>query len=268
VRALALVLVAACGGGGGGGGGGIFGTPDAPPPAHSGGAGVSIYKGTGGGSTIVGTSAYASFDAAPPQCPILMKMGNCYVEQCSTTTPMHMYENAGSVHITGTSQPITLDPAADNTYMSFTATADLAQPGDMLTVTADGTTVPGYTETLVVPSKITITSPAKPAAAVPVSRAADYTIAWSGGSTGDVELAAGSSTQGAPFVYCQIPSSAGTGTIPAALLSMLPAGMGSISAHGWSTMTKQASDWGLYFSIFYDAIWPDDSIASITVTFN
>lgn len=267
MRALALVVLAACGGNGGPGGG-LFGMPDAPPPAHSGGAGVNVYKGIGGGSTIVGTSAYASFDAAPNQCPVLMHVGNCYVEQCSTTMPTHMYQNAGTVHITGTSQPITLTPATDNTYMSFTATADLAQPGDMITVTADGTTVPGYTETLAMPSKVTVTSPAKPTGALSVARSADFTVAWSGGTTGDVELSASSGTQGAPFVYCQLSASAGTGTIPAALLAMLPAGTGGIGVTGWSTMTKQVDDWGLYFSLFYDAIWPDESIASIPVTWN
>ena len=58
------------------------------------------------------------------------------------------------------------------------------------------------------------------------------------------------------------------GTVPAALLSLLPAGQGGMSLVGWASTTKETLGWGLYFSLFYDSLWPDGTLAGIGVTFN
>lgn len=113
-----------------------------------------------------------------------------------------------------------------------------------------------------------ITSPPKPATTVTISRASDYTLTWTGGTSGRVDVGASSAGNNTAYVFCDFEASAGTGTIPAALLSMLPAGQGGIGITGWASTSKQVSDWGLYFSLFYDSLWPDGTLAAIGVTFN
>ncbi len=270
MRRWLLVLVAACGGGGNGnpfatdgnGGGGA----DGAPPAHNGGAGVSVYKGSSTSGPVVGTSGYASFDSAGYECTTSNRIGTCYLESCTSSTTI-TYASAGTLTITGGAQTITLTPDATNKYAPFSAMTDLVQPGQMLTLTAAGATVPAYTATLAMPAPLTITSPSKTSTPLPVSRGADFTLAWSGGTAGNVSVSASSSSTGEPFVFCEFAASAGTGSIPGPLLAMLPAGAGAIGATGWVSTTKQASDWSLYFSAFYDSVWPDNTLASISVTF-
>jgi hypothetical protein len=254
-RAWFACALAACGSGGGDDSG-----PDAAPPGHAGGVALSSLKSTS--PALASTAASAAFtDSA---CTQSARTGGCYIQTC---TPSQTYVSGGTVTISGGSETITLMPRADNMYQTFSAMTEVFQPGQMASVSTTGGTAPAYMATLTMPSRITITAPAKSTTAVGVDRTQDYTITWSGGTSGDVELFASSTTNPNSYVICAIPASAGSGTILSALLSMLPAGMGSISFIGWSTTQKISGDWSLYFSLFEDALWPDGSIASLPVTF-
>ena len=133
-RAWVLALLAACGGSSVGSDANGGGGPDAPPPAHTGGVGFTVNKAVGS-SPNASSSAYAQFNSAAPQCTTSHRTGPCYLQQCTTAVTT---VSAGTITITGGSQPITLTPGTTGQYNAFGATIDLAHPGDQLTVTAQG----------------------------------------------------------------------------------------------------------------------------------
>lgn len=111
-RASILALVAACGGSSAGSDANGGGGPDGPPPAHTGGAGLTVYKATSASGPVVGTSAYAQFNSSAPQCTTSHRMGTCYLQQCTTAVTA---VSAGAITITGGSQAIDLTPGTGGT---------------------------------------------------------------------------------------------------------------------------------------------------------
>jgi hypothetical protein len=215
--------------------------------------------------TTASTNAFAVFDLGA-SCTVSNRMGDCYVQEC---TNARNYVSDGTVTISAgdASAPITLTPGANQQYTPFTMMAVLFQAGQTVSVSTSGGTAPAYTASAAMPSRITISAPAKPAGALSIDRAQDFTVAWTGGAVGDVELLASSTASPNKYVICEVLQSAGTGTIPGALLSMMPSGAGAISVDGWSRTTKVEADWGLYFSLFGNSLWPDGSLATISATF-
>jgi hypothetical protein len=262
VRGLALAFLAACGGGGSSVGTDATGQgPDAAPPAHNGGAELTVYK----SSVTTGSTAFAEFNMQPAQCTTSHRTGSCYVQTCTTGLTA---VSAGTVTITGGSAPITLTPDGTGSYSPFTTMTDVAHPGDPLTVTAAGEVAPAYTTTLTMPGPLTITSPARPSTTVNINRGADFAVQWSGGTSGLALVTASAASNPNTFIECEVQASAGTATLPSTLLSMLAAGQGGIGITAWASTTKDAGTWALYFSLFYDSLWPDGTPASIAVTWN
>jgi hypothetical protein len=185
--------------------------------------------------------------------------GNGYVEV-----------SAGTLTVTGGTAPIVIAPTTSGanvsySYVAATGTGDGGPSfaaGDTLTVSASGGAAPAFTATIALPGTIQITEPPPPSPTLPdgavlplptlttpIGRTAALTIAWTGGSSGNVLVALGES--GGAAVECLFPESAGRGVIPAAALAYLaptPADGGAnalLTIAPLSTSTVVTSGWGI-----------------------
>ena len=229
-RALGLCLVVACGAPGTGGDD-DNGTPDAAAPAPLG--------------NVVMCAVHAVGD-------------NCMIDTCTTAMPTPA--SAGTITIAGLAAPITLAPKTDSTYEAYNGMALLFGHGETATITAAGAEVPSFTATVTTPSKATISVPAN-AMPLAVSRTHDFTAKWSG-SSGKLQVAL---ISGMTELWCRFDASAGTGTIPAATMAMLPASpTGSIGFISLAPQTIVAGDWSIDVAADYSAVWPDGSLAGTT----
>ena len=272
-RLVWLLALAACGGddsGGGDDGGG--GGPDASVPSNNGFVQLSAYNAVASATPIVGGSASASFvtTAATSSCT-QHTVGACDVYVCSTTTPTQSYASDGTITITGLAQAVTLTPQSNNMYAPFsTQQAPLFSGGETVTLHGTGGTAPAFTLMVTMPSRATITSPTKPAGtsgSVTIQRSQDFSASWTGGGAGKLYLYVSGPSGSGATVSCGFDASAGTGKIPAAALSMLPAGMGSFSAASLAVKTLDMTDWRIYGQGFFNAVWAaDTSMAAATAT--
>jgi hypothetical protein len=117
-----------------------------------------------------------------------------------------------------------------NTYTDNSATDAMLKwaAGDTLGFTAAGATVNAFTATVVAGGFMQGINPALGGAALTVPKASDFTITWTAGTTAGslafFALAAlkGSTSDGT--ITCQVMDSAGTLTVPRALLGMMTTG--------------------------------------------
>jgi hypothetical protein len=128
--------------------------------------------------------------------------------------------------IAGGTGPITITPGSSGAYSYFSPSPGdpTITGGSALTVSGSGATVPAFTAAITMPDDIAVTMPAQPASfttPIAVSRSADLAIAWTGGGVGDVSVVAEQqvSTNTFTMISCSFPSSAGSGTVPAAALA-------------------------------------------------
>jgi hypothetical protein len=264
-----LLMVAILGGGcgttaatgdGGGGSGGDGGSVQ--PTTKSGGVTVQSYTATQAttGTALAAGDLSAEFEAASA-CPTTT-IGPCVLSSCGI--PTATAESAGTITVTGALVPASISPAADKTYTAL-MTQPLFSGGETLTVTAAGADVPAFTHTLVAPAKITITSPAKPASASPylmIDRSAGFSVAWTGGGASTVQIALLGGTGSNLDLSCHFPASAGSATIPASALAMLPAGTGGFAMAAIATDSLVAGDYAISLFGYYNGVWTDDSIVS------
>jgi hypothetical protein len=102
-------------------------------------------------------------------------------------------------------------------------------PGQPLTITASGATVPAFSLAISVPTAIAVTQPDLNASPLTIVRSMDLPIAWTGGGpVGNVNFSLLQDVGGTTIdVQCSAPSSAGHGVIPASALSyLIPTGQG------------------------------------------
>jgi hypothetical protein len=158
---------------------------------------------------------------------------------------MPTFGSAGSIHIAGGLYPIALQPPPDNSYRSGLSTTALWNGGETLTVSASGgADVPAFTAQVTAPSEPRITAPAVTAGTFALSRAQDLVVTWSGGS-GDALDFAINDAQVTTIVECHFPLAAGSGTVPSALLMLLPAGAGGSGANVHSNGSAAPSGWSV-----------------------
>jgi hypothetical protein len=264
-----LILLTACGGSAATMGDDDDGPgPDAAPPANTGFVALSTYSGSSGGTAFQGGAASASFNTTPGAACAEEKFDNCSVFTCpqgQTTTPT--YVSAGTLTVTGARESITMSPEPDNSYMAHVSMQTLFSGGEMLTFTGSGADAPGFTASIRAPSRISITSPTKPPTdgAVAVDRAQPFRVAWSGGGAGIVQVFV-SPSSGGVLVSCRFEASAGSGSVPAAALGQLPAGAGVFSTSSIADATTDEADWRIFTQAIFSPVWPDQSIASASVT--
>lgn len=264
MRAALVALLAACGGGNGGNSD-ASGGGDASKPAHSGYVQAqSIDAMNVPGTPIQSGTASAGFFTSGAACTMQQQLGPCVLQTC--TTGLTGAASAGLITISGGAETMTLAPAMDKTYAQQTASERLFMGGETLTYSAQGADIPAFTKTLTAPARATITSPAKPSTSLAVSRTQDLTVTWTGGAGGKVQVALIGATI-ASTLLCRFEASAGTGTIPAAALAMLPAGNGGFAMASIADTEQDTGDWAIDVSAYFNAVWPDDSIVSGGTTY-
>ena len=273
---LVVVSLAACGGGGGAGGddtnnGGTDGpkpTDDAPKPTHHGLIDIQSYDAMNApGTPTRGGQATAAFFAMGDYCTTTQVIGPCNVLACASGFPPGV--SAGTVTLTGAAQPITLMPDPDKTYPAAPSTTPLFSGGETITYAATGADVPAFSGTLVMPSRATITSPPKPAAAatLEVPRSQDFHVTWSGGGSGQVQIGLFGSGTDPQRLICYFDASAGGGSVPTAALAMLAAGSGGFAMATTAFTEVDEGDWAVQLGAYFNAVWPDLAIVSGGATF-
>lgn len=263
-------LLVACSGGGGDDAGGDDAGSNGPPPPNNGYVAITSTSAMSGTMPIVFGTASASFyvNQATGTCTEQV-FGACTTFTCPATVPTPIYASAGTISVTGLSQAITLTPQADKTYMPFSQMQPLFTGGEMITVSGTGAEAPAFSIGVTAPSRASITSPAPPPTngSLTINRAQDFSVMWTGGGAGKLYVYfAGPSGSGAS-VSCGYDASAGSATVPAAALSVLPPGMGSFGASRLFYKSVDIGDWRIYGQAFSNAVWASDlSICSAVVT--
>lgn len=127
-----------------------------------------------------------------------------------------------------------------------------------LTVSAPGGSVPAFSgQTVTVPSHLSVTAPGCIGGGCgTIDRTAPLVVTWSGGATGTVSVSVSAfdapATSG---VTCKAPASAGTLTVPAALLANLYAGKsGSFSVATTSEVKFNAGAWPITVTVRDNAV--------------
>src|SRR5262249_20336510 len=156
--------------------------------------------------------------------------------------------SAGLITISGAAKAVTLTPNGKGLYTAqgFAGTTRLYSGGELLTVSAVGDTVPGFTGTLAAPHVVVLVAPALPApgTALSIEPTRDLPLAWKPGVPGEkvtltltLHVPASSATQ---KISCVFPASGGQGLVPAAALANLPAGDGTFSVSSGTDLLVQA----------------------------
>ena len=260
-----LALATACGdddsGSGGDGGAG-----DGGVPANNGFVLVTAYNAMANGVSTTGGSVSATFSlqSSTPLCTD-MTIGPCYLYMCPTTVPPVMYASGGVVTVTGLTQAVSLAPDGSKMYAPFTTQQSLMTGGENLTIRGAGADAPAFMLTVKAPNRVSITTPAKPAASgITIDRSVDFPVAWTGGGTGEVGIVIGSN-QGYSM-QCTYPAAAGTGTIPKAALAMMTAGAATFGASSQLLENVDMGDWRLWGEVFFSSVWTDQSLVGSTAT--
>lgn len=159
------------------------------------------------------------------------KSGPCTLNRCQLGDGGAPTEfSAGTITITGgtLSAPITLTYDAATGYSVFSATTPIYTPGETFNVSAVGADVAAFSGvSAAAPNDIVITSPSGGTATnlmYAIDESTDLVITWTGGSAGAqvaVNLSNLDDHSLALNANCMFDASAGTGTIPTALLTQL-----------------------------------------------
>ena len=255
MKRLVLVLLAACS------------TENPAAPSNDGIIALHAYSfHTANSETTSGGNVWISFETQHTTCRSLAMSGGCDVIECPGDPTIYGPHRAGTVTVTGAAVLISMTPSTEGLYGGFDASQEMFAGGTTLSVTATGDEVPAFTASLQAPGKAMITSPARPPNdTLTIDRRSGLPVSWTGGSgamgvtvVGDGDLSRS--------VLCSFDASAGNGTVPAELLTMLPAGQGSVGFVTQSETRVSDGDWDISFRGSYNAVWPDDSAIQITAT--
>jgi hypothetical protein len=187
--------------------------------------------------------------------------GPCAVVQYFNTTfasTLMPNVSAGVIAISGGKVPVTLTPDAQNLYPRWQdMVTGLWDGGETIAMSAAGATVPAFNYTFTAPSLVEVTNPVF-FGVEPIDRTKDYTVTWSGGAVGTFQVTLAVTINHVPIIalYCDFPSVAGMGTIPAAALARLPAntmGAFAVVAGGvdWFGAQKVGAYW---IPVFVDGL--------------
>lgn len=194
--------------------------------------GVFSYDYTLNGMPLQQSGAYASYGlngTARSTC-MTTQVGDCTVYACDPSNgQMPTALSAGVATVSGGQWNVTLTPSGTE-YQTVTNTNQaLFAGGETLAfdVVGEGQ-VPPHQGTVVAPHPVTV-SGFSSADSLTHDRSTPFTVNWSGGGAGTVNVAIGySEISGGEVVksysiQCYFDPTAGTGTIPAEALSMVPA---------------------------------------------
>ena len=174
---------------------------------------------------FAGLGQFETADSAPPQGCTGTQMGPCCYETTAPATLMPA--SAGTITISdGTTTLGTLTSpsyvVSNGSVSSFTWT-----PGTVLKITSSGGTIDAFTATVVAPGLLAGVTPSL-GAALTVSLKSDFVLSWTPGKQACSEIDFGfSQGTGMAHLDCSVADSAGTLTVPAALLGMFTATTGT-----------------------------------------
>ncbi|OGQ77307.1 MAG: hypothetical protein A2289_00095 [Deltaproteobacteria bacterium RIFOXYA12_FULL_58_15] len=166
--------------------------------------------------------------ASDPNCSVV-DAGACSKTTCVSGGAR---PSAGAIAVTGGLQTPVASPDSNGIYTvsGLASSQSLFSTGTSLSVTATGADVPAFTESVVTPVSITVSSPTFTTGAITVDTSADLSVAWSGATAGEVLLVAGgtiSASSSTVVMYCRYDAVDGSGTVPASILS----GFSSVDTH-------------------------------------
>jgi hypothetical protein len=201
-----------------------------------------IYFENGGFGQNVQGSFFAEFYEGPTGlftgCTLTGQSGGCSAYQCPGASPIDAGAmlSAGVLTISGGSLPaggvpVTLAPG---TGYSYTAPGSIYTPGQTMTVSASGATVPAFDQTVVGLGIVTLTTPPSPGVggSYLITTSQDLATAWTGGAAG-AQVWIYFTTSGGPnqtFAYCSFDATAGQGIVPQPLLALFKGSSGFMSA--------------------------------------
>ena len=178
---------------------------------------------------------YGTPSPPPPGCTYQVSDGGpCLVTVC----PVHAANDAGALSLVsagtltvsgGAFGDAGVGIAPDNlgSYL-YNTTGPMFSPGDTLTVSAAGATVPAFAaQSITAPGPIDLTAPTPDSGVLSIPTTQDLDLGWTGGTAGahfilglDATFTSGASAS----ALCTWDAAAGSGTIPAGALSPLAAG--------------------------------------------
>lgn len=201
-----------------------------------------------GGGTF--TAAFYATSAQPqPGCTTVVPDGGaCAVTTCSGHAPndagLVTLASAGALDVTGGAfgdAGVQVGPDVLGSYV-YNTTGPMFAPGDMLSVSAAGGTVPAFaSQSIAAPAAITVTAPLPGDAGllvIPTSQS--LAVTWTGGVTNNrvvFTLNALFSSGGSASTACSWNAVAGQGTIPASVLA--PLVMGTAQSGGSTAVWYQ-----------------------------
>ena len=172
--------------------------------------------------------------------------GSCFVTQSNASTVTSPYTltglNAGSVSVQGPNGSVTLTtyPQLPGDYIAQLASGFVPASGGTFTFTGTGgVDVGAFSAPVVFTTPLVWTNASSDGT---VTRGSGVTVNWSGGGPGTfVEITGDAVSSSAAFsasFVCDAPVSAGTFTVPPAVLLALPAGSGSLAVGNYTTPTN------------------------------
>jgi hypothetical protein len=216
-------------------------------------------SGPSGGTNV---TAFFNANSANDEPTTIASKGDCKLVSVPTpSTDPTTTVSAGTLTIAGGRTPIMLQPTGTMGSVAYTTglgpVGQQIFPGNHLIVTASGDVVPQFSQPIGVPEPITLVEPDLLHAngVLVLSRTGDNQLRWAGGGADgvfDFELsrqAAGKSVS----LGCRFPLAAGSGVIPAGLLSQLsPANSTdqvSLFSQVLTQETARTGDWMVTVSV-------------------
>jgi hypothetical protein len=203
------------------------------------------------GTTLPGSLLDASFpavDVVPESC-ITLPAGHCQIVTCTPppAEPGLLWRSAGTITVSGGVQPVVLMPGSDGVYAGTQADRPLWPGGALLTVTAAGAEVPPFSASVVTPAPLSVTAPPFGAnAPLPVDRAHDFELAWSGGGQSTLEIRIVDAAK--LSLVCEFPADDGRGVVPQSLLGRLAVGTATLVPAQTAAATARVTDWSVDIS--------------------
>lgn len=186
------------------------------------------------------------------------------------------FPHAGEIVLSGGIRNATLTPDSDGLYYPDSdSTYPLFAGDDLITVTATGGGVDGFSEQLRAPSLITLTAPELSFDNLVIDTTRDLDVSWTGGPLGDVEVFVFAQAEnGSQFtnraVSCVQSVNSGTQVVPSAVLGdFLTYGTGTLKIRNEHRTAFDSGEFEITFVLLAAANAPDalGERASVPVVF-
>jgi len=195
-----------------------------------------------------GASGSFSFDAefkfdlpSDYGCTVVTS-GSCMVSTCTPMMAFPSGDDAGILSISGGAIPAgaAIMNFGDGAY-SYSAGGTIFTPGQLLTASTTGATVPAFSHSVTAPALVTLTAPtlAADGGATTIPISIDLAVSWTGGEAGGTMTLQGGGDGGGTYssVSCAWDATVGHGTVPHALLGKLAGQTDSFLQYGQETKT-------------------------------